>query len=60
MILTNSERKRGRPKKGDEPPPPEATRIERQAGMMLEHILDDLSRACNVGTKKNSKGYKET
>jgi hypothetical protein len=24
------------------------------------HMLDDLSRACNVGTKKNSKGYKET
>ncbi len=23
-------------------------------------MLDDLPRACNVGTKKNSKGYKET
>jgi hypothetical protein len=53
-------RKRGRPKKGDEPPPPEPTRLERQAGMTLEQMLDDLPRACNVGSKKNSKGYKET
>jgi hypothetical protein len=53
-------RKRGRPKKGDEPPPPEPTRLERQAGMTLEQMLDDLPRDCNVGTKKNSKGYKES
>jgi hypothetical protein len=53
-------RKRGRPKKGDEPPPPEPTRLERQTKMTLEEMLDDLPKACNVGTKKNSKGYKET
>jgi hypothetical protein len=53
-------RKRGRPKKGDEPPPPEPTRLERQAGMTLTEMLDELPRACNVGSKKNSKGYKET
>ena len=53
-------RKRGRPKKGEEPPPPEPTRLERQAGMTLEQMLDDLPRDCNVGTKKNSKGYKES
>jgi len=28
--------------------------------MTLEEMLDDLPKACNVGTKKNSKGYKET
>ena len=28
--------------------------------MTLEQMLDDLSRECNVGTKKNSKGYKES
>jgi hypothetical protein len=28
--------------------------------MTLEQILDDLPRDCNVGTKKNSKGYKES
>jgi hypothetical protein len=53
-------RKRGRPKKGEHPPPPEPTRLERQAGMTLEQMLDDLPRDCNVGTKKNSKGYKES
>jgi hypothetical protein len=53
-------RKRGRPKKGEQPPPPEPTRLERQAGMTLEQMLDDLPRDCNVGTKKNSKGYKES
>lgn len=53
-------RKRGRPKKGEVVPPPEPTRIERQREMTLEEMLDDLPRACNVGTKKNSKGYKES
>jgi hypothetical protein len=53
-------RKRGRPRKGEEPPPPEPARMERQANMTLARMLDDLPRDCNVGTKKNSKGYKET
>jgi hypothetical protein len=53
-------RKRGRPKKGEQPVPPEPTRLERQAGMTLGEMLDDLPRDCNVGTKKNSKGYKES
>jgi len=53
-------RKRGRPKKGEQMPPPEPTRLERQAGMTLGEMLDDLPRECNMGTKKNSKGYKES
>jgi hypothetical protein len=53
-------RKRGRPRKGEQPAPPEPTRLERQAEMTLEEMLDDLPRECNVGTKKNSKGYKES
>jgi hypothetical protein len=28
--------------------------------MTLEQMLDDLPRPCNVGSKKNSKGYQET
>jgi hypothetical protein len=28
--------------------------------MTLEQMLDDLPRACNVGSKKNSHGYQET
>lgn len=50
--------KRGRPKRGDERVKP-LTRIEKQAsGMSLTDMLGDLPKACDVGTKKNSKGYK--
>jgi len=52
-------RKQGRPKKGEEPVK-EPTRLERQRTMTLQEMLDDLPRQCDVGTKKNSKGYKET
>jgi Transposase DDE domain/Transposase domain (DUF772) len=52
--------KRGRPKKGEAVSAPEPTRLERQAGMKLEELLADLPRDCNVGSKKNSKGYLET
>jgi hypothetical protein len=67
-------RKRGRPKtgaptdrsssvgwkKGEQPTPPEPTRPERQSGMTVEQMPDDPPRDCNLGAKKNSKGYKET
>ena len=50
--------RRGRPKRGEERVKP-LTRIERQAsGMGLADMLDGLPKACDVGTKKNSKGYK--
>lgn len=50
--------KRGRPKKGENRVKPQ-TRIERQsAGMTLSEMKADLPKACNVGTKRNSKGYK--
>jgi transposase len=50
--------KRGRPRQGEERIKP-LTRIEKQAnGMSLADMLDDLPKACDVGTKKNSKGYK--
>lgn len=51
--------KRGRPKKGEERIE-EPTRLERQKGMTLEEMLEDLPKGCDVGTKKNSHGYKET
>jgi hypothetical protein len=50
--------KRGCPKQGEERVKP-LTRIEKQAsGMSLADMLNDLPKACDVGTKKNSKGYK--
>ena len=54
-----SQRKRGRPKKGEERPH-EPTRLQRQGTMTKPEMLADLPTACDVGTKKNSKGYKET
>ena len=50
--------KRGRPKRGEERIKP-LTRIEKQAsGMGLVDMLNELPKACDVGTKKDSKGYK--
>ena len=53
-------RKRGRPRKDEERPKPEPTRLERQTTQNLDQMLADLPTACDVGSKKNSKGYKET
>ena len=52
-------RGRGRPKKGEEAVK-EPTRLERQQNITLKEMLKDLPDQCDVGTKKNSKGYKET
>ena len=52
-------RKPGRPKKGEESVK-EPTRLERQQTMTLEEMLADLPHQCDVGTKKNSKGFKES
>src|SRR5271170_71247 len=49
-------RKRGRPRKGEQRPKPEPTRLERQTTQNLDQMLADLPTACDVG----SKGYKET
>jgi hypothetical protein len=51
--------KRGRPKKGEERPK-QPTRLQRQRTMSKQEMLKDLPAVCDVGTKKNSKGYKET
>lgn len=53
-------KKRGRPKKGEERPK-EKTRLQKQSeDMSLDEMLEDLPKPCTVGTKKNSKGYKES
>ncbi len=53
-------KKRGRPKKGEESIKV-PTRLEKQAaGMELSEMLDDLPKACDVGSKKNSKGFKSS
>ena len=52
-------RKRGRPRKGEERPK-EPSRLQRQQQMTLTEMLDDLPQACDVGTKRNAKGYQES
>ncbi len=54
-------RKRGRPKKGEEVPR-EPTRLERQPrdGMTAAEMADGLPKACDTGTKRNAKGYRES
>ena len=53
-------RRRGRPRKDEERPKPEPTRLERQTAQNVNQMLAELPTACDVGSKKNSKGYKET
>ena len=53
--------KPGRPKKGEVRQTKPLTRIERQAnGMSIDAMLDELPQVCDVGSKKNSKGYKSS
>jgi transposase len=52
-------KKRGRPKKGEIRDKKPKTRIEKQlSGLKIKEMVDDLPVCCNVGTKRNSKGYK--
>lgn len=53
-------RKRGRPAKGEQRKPKEPTRLERQCDQTAQEALKELPAFCDVGTKKNSKGYKQT
>jgi hypothetical protein len=51
---------RGRPRKEAERPQPEPTRLERQTAQSINQMLAELPTGCDVGSKKSSKGYKET
>ena len=60
-VVVPPPRKRGRPHQGDVCPPPVLTRLQRQMqGMSLTAMLADLPRACDVGCKTNSKGFKSS
>jgi hypothetical protein len=52
--------KRGRPRKGEVRPTEPPRRIERQLGMTLAAMLDELPRHCDVGVKRNAKGHQES
>ena len=51
-------KKRGRPKQGEERPPKELTRLERQLNQSAQEALAQIPEVCNIGCKNDSKGYK--
>lgn len=53
-------RKRGRPRKNAGSPPKPPTRIEQQRTQPLEEMRAALPTQCDVGVKRNSKGFSET
>jgi hypothetical protein len=53
-------RKKGRPRRGEVREPQPETRLQRQCRQSAPEALAELPVHCDVGTKKNSKGYKET
>jgi hypothetical protein len=53
-------RKKGRPRRGEVREPQPETRLERQVRQSAAEALEELPAHCDVGTKKNSKGHKET
>ena len=52
-------RRRGRPRK-NEPRAKEPRRLQRQASMTLEEMLEDLPKICDIGVKRNAKGHQES
>ena len=53
-------KKRGRPKKGEVRELKEEKRLSQQVNQTPLEALQDIPRNCDIGTKKNAKGYKET
>ena len=39
---------------------PTLRRLERQASMTLEQMLEDLPKVCDIGVKRNAKGHQES
>jgi len=53
-------RKKGRPRRGEVRDSKAETRLERQGRQSAAEALAELPAYCDVGTKKNSQGYKES
>ena len=52
--------KRGRPKKGEEVGQRRSDRLKRQPALDLRAMLADLPTRCDVGSKRNSKGFRHS
>lgn len=51
---------RGRPRKGETRPAKEESVLEKQQKQSLVQMLTEMPKGCDIGCKRNSKGYKET
>ena len=60
QSVTQPKRKPGRPRKGEVVAPKPPKRLDLQPTRTLQDNLKDLPTQCDVGTKLNSKGYKES
>ena len=58
-VEEKPKRKRGRPRKGEKREK-EKSRVELQLRMTLPDMIADLPSACDVGVKRNAKGYKKS
>ena len=58
-LPAKPKRGRGRPRRGEHRPK-QHRRLQRQPQMTLPQMLEDLPRACDVGVKRNAKGYQES
>jgi hypothetical protein len=58
--VQKDKRKRGRPKKGEKVSPPEPTRLVTQLTQTPEEALAELPQVCDVGCKKDAKGFKHS
>ena len=56
LVEEKVKRKPGRPKKGDVVAKKTRRIVNQISGMSLKEMQDDLPKACDVGSKKNSKG----
>jgi hypothetical protein len=54
------ESQRARPREDEVRDPKPPTRLERQRQQTLEAMLAELPTGCDIGTKRNSKGFSET
>jgi len=59
-VVKPAPRKKGRPRRGEVREPKAPTRLERQSQQSAAEALADLPVYCDVGTKRNSQGYRET
>ena len=60
MKKARSKKKKGSPIKGAIKEPISQSRLQKQLGMSLVEMLKDLPKECDIGCKRDSKGYKHS